>query len=102
MDMCNSEIISYSISQKPSAESIMNALNKAIEITSDCKYCRTIHSDQGWAYQMKSYVYMFKLIKFFKVYYAKVTVMIIRLWRTFFKLRNKKCITVMFTTVMIK
>lgn len=47
MDMCNREIISYEISQRPSAENIMNAFNKAIEIISDCKYRRTFHSDQG-------------------------------------------------------
>ena len=55
MDMFKSEIISYSISKRPSAEGIMSALKKAIEITSDCPYGRTFHSDRGWAYQMKSY-----------------------------------------------
>ena len=55
MDMFNSEIISYGISQRPSAENIMKALNEAIEITNDCPYRRTFHSDQGWAYQMKAY-----------------------------------------------
>ena len=29
---------------------------KAIEIAKNCTYRTTIHSDQGWAYQMKSYV----------------------------------------------
>lgn len=56
MDLCNREIISYGISERPSAESIIKALNEAIEITKDCRYRRTFHSDQGWAYQMKSYV----------------------------------------------
>ncbi len=56
MDMFNSEIISYGISERPSAQSIMNALNEAISITDDCPYRRTFHSDQGWAYQMKAYV----------------------------------------------
>lgn len=37
MDLCNREIISCGISGRPSAESIMKALNEAIEITSDCK-----------------------------------------------------------------
>lgn len=55
MDLFNREIISYSISPTPSAICIMNALNEAVEISSDCKYRRTFHSDQGWAYQMKSY-----------------------------------------------
>ncbi len=66
MDMCNREIISYGISQKPSAESIMDALNKTIEKTEDCKYRRTFHSDQGWAYQMKSYVRTLKENKIFQ------------------------------------
>lgn len=66
MDMCNSEVISYSISQRPSAENIMKALNKAIETTSDCKYRRTFHSDQGWAYQMKSYAHTLKENKIFQ------------------------------------
>jgi len=55
MDMYNSEIISYGVSMRPSAENVMTALNQAIEITSNCIYRRTFHSDQGWAYQMKSY-----------------------------------------------
>jgi transposase InsO family protein len=57
MDLCNREIISYGISPTPSAKNIMDALNTAIEITSDCPYRRTFHSDQGWGYQMKAYVY---------------------------------------------
>ena len=55
MDMCNGEILSYGIDRKPSAKNVMDALNKAIDITSDCPYRRTFHSDQGWAYQMKAY-----------------------------------------------
>lgn len=38
MDMYNSEIISYSIARRPSSQSIVNVLNEAIDITSDCKY----------------------------------------------------------------
>jgi putative transposase len=55
MDLFNREIITYSISATPSAGNIMNSLNKAITITADCKFRRTFHSDQGWAYQMKAY-----------------------------------------------
>ncbi|MEY8002027.1 IS3 family transposase [Clostridium sp. Mt-5] len=66
MDMCSREIISYGISRRPSAENIMNALNEAIKITSDCKYRRTFHSDQGWAYQMKAYSYKLKENKIFQ------------------------------------
>jgi len=57
MDLCNREIISYGVSPTPSAKSIMEALNTAIGITSDCPYRRTFHSDQGWGYQMKAYVH---------------------------------------------
>ena len=38
----------------------MKALNEAIDITSDCQYRRTFHSDQGWAYQMKAYSHTLK------------------------------------------
>lgn len=55
MDMFNSEILSYSIDKKPTAQNILNALNETIETTSDCSYRRTFHSDRGWAYQMKAY-----------------------------------------------
>ncbi|WP_409967305.1 IS3 family transposase [Bengtsoniella intestinalis] len=55
LDMFNGEILSYSITKTPSAEGIMAALNEAIEVTNDCKFRRTFHSDRGWAYQMKRY-----------------------------------------------
>ena len=66
LDMYNSEIISYSISQRPSAQSIMTALTQTIEATNDCKYRRTFHSDQGWAYQMKAYAKALKDNKIFQ------------------------------------
>lgn len=66
MDMCNREILSFGISKQPSAANIMGAVNKAIEITSDCPYRRTFHSDQGWAYQMKSYIHALNEQKIFQ------------------------------------
>lgn len=66
MDMFNSEIISYQISKHPSAENIMKALNEAISVTNDCKYRRTFHSDQGWAYQMPAYVRKLKENRIFQ------------------------------------
>lgn len=66
LDMYNSEIISYSFSKQPSAVSIMQALNKAIDFTSDCPYRRTFHSDQGWAYQMHAYVNKLKEYRVFQ------------------------------------
>ncbi len=55
MDLFNGEILSFRIDLKPSAKNIMEGLEEAIKITSDCPYRRTFHSDQGWAYQMKAY-----------------------------------------------
>lgn len=66
MDLYNREIISYGISPKPSATSILSALSDAIEITNDCKYRRTFHSDQGWGYQMKAYNFELKKNKIYQ------------------------------------
>ena len=55
LDMYNSEIISYEISKHPTLESILKALDKAIEISRSNKDKRIFHSDQGWAYQVKQY-----------------------------------------------
>lgn len=56
LDLFNREILSYSITQRPSGAGIQRALKGAIRITADCPFRRTFHSDQGWAYQMKDYV----------------------------------------------
>ena len=66
MDLFNREIITYSISAAPSAVNIMSALNEAIAITADCKFRRTFHSDQGWAYQMKVYTRALKSDKIYQ------------------------------------
>ena len=66
MDLFNREILSVSISKNPTAVSIHKALDEAILATTDCKYRRTFHSDQGWAYQMKSYVAKLKKYKIFQ------------------------------------
>ncbi len=55
MDLFNGEIISFGIDRKPSAENVMKAFDEAVKITEDCKFRRTFHSDQDWAYQMKDY-----------------------------------------------
>ena len=66
MDMFNGEILSFSVGKHPDANNIQKALNEAIDITSDCKFRRTFHSDQGWAYQMKSYVKRLKEARIFQ------------------------------------
>ena len=66
MDMCNGEIVSFSIDKRPTFKNIMTALEKAIDVTKDCPYRRTFHSDQGWAYQMKAYTNRLKNEKIFQ------------------------------------
>lgn len=66
LDMFNSEVLSYGISKKPSAASILSAQQQAVDITSDCIYRRTFHSDRGWAYQMGAYSSVLKENKIFQ------------------------------------
>ena len=66
MDLYNLEIISFSISPTPSAESILSAQQQAIEKTADAKYRRTFHSDRGWGYQMKAYQHNLKVHNIFQ------------------------------------
>ncbi|MQW24034.1 transposase family protein [Lactococcus sp. dk322] len=53
-------MISFDISKQPTYQAITNALKQALEVSSDCPFRRTFHSDQVWAYQMKNYVFIFK------------------------------------------
>ncbi len=101
MDMCNGEIVSYRIDKHPSAKNVLDALEQVIAITSDCKYRRTFHSDQGWAYQMKAYSQRLKDERISKVCLVRETVMINPLWRTSLDCINKKFIMVLFTIVMV-
>ena len=64
--MFNGEILSFSFSERPTFSPINDALNKAIEVTNDCPYKRTFHSDQEWAYQMKQYTNTLKNNKIFQ------------------------------------
>lgn len=66
LDMFNQEIVSFSITKTPSAAGVMTALNKAVEVTNDCPYRRTFHSDRGWAYHMKSYSSTLKNARIFQ------------------------------------
>lgn len=56
LDMFNGEILSFRISSRPNAKAILDALDDAIKVSEDCPYRRTIHSDQGWGYQMNAFV----------------------------------------------
>ena len=55
LDMYNSEIISYSISNRPNYAAVEEALDEALEITKDQENV-IYHSDQGWLYQIPRYV----------------------------------------------
>ena len=81
LDMFNREILSCGISKTPSAVSILSAQKKAMEITSDCPYRRTFHSDRGWEYQMPAYSKELKETKSFRVCLEKVIATIILLWK---------------------
>lgn len=56
LEMFNGEILSFQLSERPNAKAIMDALEEAIEKAKDCPYRTTIHSEQGWDYQMNAYV----------------------------------------------
>ena len=55
LDMFNGEILSYRLSKRPNAEAILGALDETLEIVKNCRYRTTIHTDQGWGYQMKKF-----------------------------------------------
>jgi len=56
LDLYNGEIISYSISKRPTFHSAMDMLDKAFAKIPD-NTGLILHSDQGWQYQMKRYRY---------------------------------------------
>lgn len=66
LDMFNGEVLSYGISKTPCAASVLSAQRHAIEVTADCLYRRTFHSDRGWAYQMPAYSRVLKNNKIFQ------------------------------------
>ena len=55
LDMFNGEIISFRVSKAPNSKAILDSLDEAIKVSKSCSYRRTIHSDQGWGYQMKAF-----------------------------------------------
>lgn len=55
MDLYNSEIISYKISDRPTYDIVHEPLCEALALRPKLGYRMTIHSDQGWHYQMKQW-----------------------------------------------
>lgn len=57
LDLFNGEIISFGIANRPTLDLVVEPLNEAITIVNEkAKYRVTIHSDQGWHYQYKTWV----------------------------------------------
>ena len=59
IDLFNQEIISYELTERPVFNQVVVMLKKAFKkIPSNTNL--TLHSDQGWQYQMKQYQYLLK------------------------------------------
>ena len=57
LDLYNSEIISFKISNRPTLDIALDPLNEALALVAEhALYRATIHSDQGWHYQHNSWV----------------------------------------------
>ncbi len=54
LDLCNGEIIAYTVMKRPVYKLVGNMLEQAIERIQPGDQI-TLHSDQGWHYQMKQY-----------------------------------------------
>jgi transposase InsO family protein len=59
IDLFNQEIISYELTERPVFSQVVTMLKKAFKkIPNNTNL--TLHSDQGWQYQMKQYQYLLK------------------------------------------
>ena len=54
LDLYNSEVVSYTISQRPTFDQVKDMLQKAV-VRLPAGARPILHSDQGWQYQMKPY-----------------------------------------------
>jgi putative transposase len=59
IDLFNQEIISYELTERPVFSQVAMMLKKAFKKIPDNTNL-TLHSDQGWQYQMKQYQYLLK------------------------------------------
>jgi transposase InsO family protein len=67
MDLSNGEIISYSVSKRPTLEFVLSSLDNVLPlIKKNATYRTTLHSDQGWAYQHHKWVKRLKKNKIFQ------------------------------------
>ena len=74
MDLFNGEIISFSISKRPTLDFVMDSLIGALPVIQErAEYRTTIHSDQGWHYQHNQWVKTLKRNKIFQSMSRKAT-----------------------------
>jgi putative transposase len=59
LDLYNGEIIAFNIEKRPVYRLVSKMLDKALESLNE-KVTPTLHSDQGWHYQMKEYQHALK------------------------------------------
>lgn len=59
LDLCSSDIVSYTISDRPILSMVTSMLDKAFETIPD-NTGLILHSDQGWQYQHKRFQYLLK------------------------------------------
>lgn len=60
LDLFNGEVVSYNLSRHPNFKQITDMLEGAFQKLPDKVDNLTLHSDQGWQYQMKSYQNLLK------------------------------------------
>lgn len=74
MDLYNGEIISFGLSNRPTLDFVLEPLIEALgTITNEAEYRTTIHSDQGWHYQHKTWVKTLKKNNIFQSMSRKAT-----------------------------
>ena len=59
LDLCSSDLVSYTISERPVLSMVTTMLEKAFEKIPDNTNL-ILHSDQGWQYQHKQYQWMLR------------------------------------------
>ncbi|MBC1514649.1 IS3 family transposase [Listeria sp. FSL L7-1510] len=69
---------------------VIAGLEEAISQTNDCSYRRTFHSDQGWAYQMNTYVQALKDNRIFQSMSRKGTCLDNSLMENFFSILKQE------------
>lgn len=74
LDLYNGEIITFSISKRPTLDFVLASLTSAVEVIKDeAEYRTTIHSDQGWHYQHNKWVKTLKQNQIFQSMSRKAT-----------------------------